>query len=218
MVEQGQGISHRTIRAAGNVIQSLFFDLVPIQLPQFAHPIDDRLHGHPFEIIPLASGQYGNRYFVYLGRRQNENHIRRRFLQRFQQRIECRCREHMYLVDDINFITAFCRRIFNFADQLPHLFNTAVGRRINFDHIHRIAGCDGRTGCALSTRTPVRLRMLTIDSRRENPCYRRLSRAPCPRKQIGVPDTVCMQLIFQCPNDMLLPFYIIECMRAVSPV
>ena len=189
-----------------------------VQLFQLTHAVYDRLHRHPLEIVALAAGQNGNRYLMHLCRRQNKNHIGRRFFKGLQQSIERRCREHMYLINDVDLVAPFRRRVFDLSDQLPHLFDAAVGCRVDLDHIHRIARSDRRTGRALSAGAAILCRMLTVDGSGKNPRHRRLSRAARAGKQIRVPDTVCMQLVFQSPDDMLLPLYIIKGVRAVPPV
>ena len=47
---------------------------------------------------------------MFLGSRQDKNNVSGRLFQRFQKRIECRCGEHVYLVDDEHLVFTNLRR------------------------------------------------------------------------------------------------------------
>ena len=58
---------------------------------------------------------------MLLRRGQDENSMTGRFFQRFQKRIECRSRKHVYLVDDINLILANLWRNTHLLHQLTNI-------------------------------------------------------------------------------------------------
>ncbi len=47
---------------------------------------------------------------MLLGGRQDEYHVCRRFLKSLQEGVECRCRQHVHLVDDKHLILTHLRR------------------------------------------------------------------------------------------------------------
>ena len=83
LIQQAQGISHRTVRYFRNVAQSSVLHLYLLRVHQFLHTIRDGINGDSFKIISLAAGQDRNGDLVHLCGRQNKNNIRGRLFQRF---------------------------------------------------------------------------------------------------------------------------------------
>ena len=63
------------------------------------------------EVEPLTTAENGGQNFLRLGRRENKFHVRRRLLQRFQERIERGRGQHVHFVDDINLIARLRWRV-----------------------------------------------------------------------------------------------------------
>ena len=80
------------------------------------------------------------------GRRQDEDDMIRRLLQRFEQGIECPLREHMNFVDDINLFGGRGRRQAGFVDDIADIVDSRMGGGVNFDYIK---GASDRNGQAL---------------------------------------------------------------------
>ena len=161
----------------------------------------------------LAPGQDRDRYLVDLCCRQDKDHILRRFLQSFQQCIKCSYRQHMHLVDDIDFIPALCRTVRHLLTDLSDIIDTVVGGRVDLDHIHGRAGRYGPARLTFPAGASVH-RMLTVHRFGKYLCHCRLAGSPCPAEQIGMSDTVGPDLILQCCNNMVLPLYISKFGRA----
>ena len=90
------------------------------------------------EIEPLAATQDGWQNFLRLGRRENKFHMLGRFLQRFQKRVERCSREHVHLVDQINFVTPFGRSVAGVLAQLAHVFHAVVAGAVDLDDIETV--------------------------------------------------------------------------------
>ena len=184
-----------------------------LRIHQLFHTVRDRLDTDTLEIIMLAPGQDRDRYFVDLRRRQNEDHIFRRLLQCLQQCIERSYGKHMHLVDDIDFISALCRTVCHLLTDLPDIVNTVIGGRIDLDHIHGRAGRYGPACLTFPAGASVH-RVLTVHRLRKYLRHGRLACSPCPAEKICMSDPVGPDLILQCCNDMILPFYIRKFGRA----
>ena len=65
--------------------------------------------------------------------------MRRRFFQRFEQRIEGGRGEHVHLVNDVHLVPACGGRIRCSIAQLTHLLHTVVAGAVNLQHIQRAA-------------------------------------------------------------------------------
>ena len=111
----------------------------------------------------------------------------------------------MHLVNDINLITPFCRRILYLINDIPDIADTIVGCRINLDHIHRGLAVDLLTHCTLVAWTSIH-RRLTVDCLCHDLCNRGLTGTSCTAKQIGMTDPVCLDLVAECRHDLILSF------------
>jgi len=79
-----------------------------------------------FEIMPLASRQDGYRYFMGFGSGKEKHNVGRGLFQCFQESVKGRNAKHMDFIDDVNFVGAVLRHIFNVFTQIPDLINTVV--------------------------------------------------------------------------------------------
>jgi hypothetical protein len=91
------------------------------------------------QVETLAAREDRRGQLVHLGRGENELHVRGRFLQRLEQRVERRRRQHVDLVDDVNLVAALGRRVADVVAQLAHLLDTVVGRAVDLQHVERAA-------------------------------------------------------------------------------
>ena len=87
---------------------------------------DDQGRRNTTEIKTLTTTEDRRQNLFRIRRREEELHVRRRLLQRLQQRIEGRRREHVNLVDDVDFELARGRRELGRIPQFPHLIDTVV--------------------------------------------------------------------------------------------
>ena len=139
-----------------------------------------------------------------LCRCQNKDNIRRRLLQCLEQCVKCSCRKHMHLIDDIHFVSAFCRTIGNFLPDLSNIVHTVVRCSVNLDHIHGSTGLNSLAHFTFITRASI-YRMLTVYRFCQNfghGCFTGTSR---PAKEIGVSDSIRIDLIRQRGHNVILP-------------
>src|SRR5438046_1313400 len=86
----------------------------------------DQVCRNAMEVEPLTAAENGGQNLLRFGRRENKFHMLGRLFQRLQKRIKRCSREHVHLVDQINFVTALCRSITDVLAQLTYIFNTVV--------------------------------------------------------------------------------------------
>ena len=66
----------------------------------------------------------------------------RRLFQGFQQGVEGRLGQHVYFINDVNFVGAVGRHELDVAAQLPDLIDAVVGGPVDFVNVGGVAGGD----------------------------------------------------------------------------
>ena len=74
-----------------------------------------------------------------LRRTHHKNGPLRRLFERLQQRVEGFVGDLMRFVDDENLEAVLCRPVADALAQFTHLVDAAIGRRVDFDDVHRTA-------------------------------------------------------------------------------
>jgi len=109
------------------------------------------------QIETLAARQHGDRHLVHLGGGEQEFHMRGWLLERLEQTVEGRLRQHMDFVDDVDLVPRRNRGVAHRLDDLAHIVDAGVACRVHFNDIDvtalgdrdtRLAGparVDGRT-------------------------------------------------------------------------
>ena len=104
------------------------------------HPAqDDRdvLRRGAGEVEALAAIDDRRHHLVGLGGRQHENGVRRRLLERLQERVPGLAGEHVRLVEDVDLPLAGRRRVADPLAQLADVVDGAVRGGVHLDHVHR---------------------------------------------------------------------------------
>src|SRR5262249_16017864 len=105
LIEHRLGITQPAVRAAGNRVRSprlqsdLFFAGDELQV------LRDQIRRNAMQIEPLTPAQDSWQNLLRLGGCENKFHMLGRLFQRLQKRIKRRCREHVHLVNQVDFVT-----------------------------------------------------------------------------------------------------------------
>ncbi len=168
---------------------------------------------HLLEIELQAAGKNRHRNLLRVGGRQNEFHVLRGFFEGLQHGVERRRREHVHLVDDIDLEATAGRRIDGVLEQLPHLIDTRIGRRVDLEEVDETSRIDFQTrrAGAAGRRADAGF---AIQCLRQDPRERRLADAACAGKQIGMMQPLFRQCVSERANHMLLANQIGESSRA----
>src|SRR6266496_74223 len=97
--------------------------------------INNLLCGDAFEIEALATREYCGQHFMYISGRHYKDGMWWRFLQRLEQSIESFRGEHMRFVKDIDLVLTRSGRHHNLLAQITDTIDTAIGGRIDLNHI-----------------------------------------------------------------------------------
>ena len=99
----------------------------------------------------LAAGKDSGRQLMGVSSRQNENDMGRWLFQCLEQGVSSLFSEHVDFVNNIDLVVRSARHEGHLLTQAANFVNTAVGRGIQLDHIHRIALGDRLAYCTLVT-------------------------------------------------------------------
>ncbi|CCY34123.1 dual specificity phosphatase catalytic domain protein [Ruminococcus sp. CAG:60] len=123
----------------------------------------------------------------------------------------------MNLVDNVYLIVSFCRAIGHFLADFTDVVHTVVGCGIDLDHVHRGAGLYRLTHFTFTTGASI-YRVLAVYCLRQYFCNGCLTGSSGAAEQIGVSDTVRLDLIGQRGHNVILALDIIEIIRSELPV
>ena len=90
------------------------------------------IHIDAVKVIYLATGQDSRQNLVLFCSCQDKDGMTGWFFQRFQESVESRSGQHVYLVDDIYFIFSYLGRNTHLFHQLADIVNGVVGCGIQF--------------------------------------------------------------------------------------
>ena len=143
---------------------------------------------------------------VGLGRREDEPQVGWRLLDQLEQRVEALRGHHVRLVDDVDLVAAPHRREERLLAQLAGVVDTAVGRRVDLDHVDRAGPAAGQVAAAVAL--PARVghrRLLAVERAGQDPGAGRLAAAARPGEQVGVVDPVAGERGTERLGHVLLP-------------
>ena len=222
LVHDRQRIAHRPIARLGQQRQrrvlrvNLLLGRNRLQLRQDVVVLD-RMKA---EVLAARPDRLRN--VLRLGGRHHENHVIRRLLQSLQEGIKRGIGDLVRLVEDPYFVSIPRRPVPSRLAELPDLVNAAVGRRIDFQYIHRIAGANFSARIAdaagLLVRPPRRPdRRPAVQRHRQDARNRRFPDPAMPGEDVPMGDPPLLQRIQQGAGHVLLPGHIGEALRAILP-
>ena len=139
------------------------------------------VYGNEFEIESYAPRQYRLRQLLRFGGCEYEYHVRRRFFERFEQRVESAARKHVRLVDYIHFVFSDDRHVLDFFANVARVVDAVVGRRVQLDYVDVLGRRQSFTRLALAARTAV-YGVQAVDRTREYARARRFAYAAAARE------------------------------------
>src|SRR5581483_1025984 len=110
---------------------------------------------------------------------------------------------HMSFVEDIDLVFAGGGGHHYFFAQFANAIDTAIGSRIDLNHIERIASGNLTTLLALVARLPV-LWVCAVDGLGKEASHRGLAGAARPGEEIGMSQVTTIECVFQSTNDSFL--------------
>ena len=126
-----------------------------------------------------------------------------RLFQRFQQGVEGRCGQHVYLVDDVYLIMTGTGCVGCLVPQVADVVHTVVGRGVHLHHVEDAAVVDALADFALAAGVAV-MGVEAVDRLGEDLRAGGLARAAHAGKQVGVAYAARRYLIAQRRDDAAL--------------
>ena len=120
----------------------------------------------------------------------------------------------MHLVDEIDFVTPFGRRIPNVLAQLAHVLDAVVACAVDFDHVETVAAGDL---AAVIAHAAWRNRRAfdAVERLCQNSCRRSFANSTRANKKIRVREPVLRHRIFQRARDVSLTDQIVKRLRPI---
>ena len=168
-----------------------------------------RLDRHPPQRKALAARQHGHRDAVHLGRREDEDDVGRRLLERLQQRVEGVLREHVNFVDDVDLVAAGDRPVTHPLGQFADVVDPGARCGIHLHHIDMAIVGNRQAlrapAAGFCSRAARAVGSDAIEGARENAGRRRLADAAHAGQDKGVRDSPRRDRIRQGAHHRLLP-------------
>ena len=152
--------------------------------PQHAR---DLLDARAVEVEAVAAVDDRRRHLARLGRGEHEDGVRRRLLERLQERVPGRRREHVGLVEDVDLAAPADRRVGDALAQLADVVDRVVRGGVHLDHVQRARPRDRHARVALAARLD-RRPALAVQAGGEDLGHRGLAGAARADEQVGVVD------------------------------
>ncbi len=149
LVEERQRVAHASGCRAPDQRQRFALKLNLLLTEQFFKVGGNRIPRHLLQVELQAAAEHRDRDLLRVGRGEDELEVLRRLFKRFQHRVERVPRELVHLVDHVHLEPPGRRRIRRALEQLGHLIDAAVRRRIQLDVVRKPAGIDLHASAAL---------------------------------------------------------------------
>ena len=135
LVEKGKPVAHRAFGGAGDEAQRLLVDRHRLGARDAGHVGHEGGNVEAAQVEALAARQDGDRHLADLGGGEDELDVRRRLLERLQQRVEGRLRQHVDFVDDVDLVEGGKRLVAHLLDDLADVVDAGARGSIHFDDV-----------------------------------------------------------------------------------
>ena len=131
LIKQRLAVAHRACRTSSHQFQSGLFDFKAFSFGQLPQSNRDIVGRNRAKVESLAAGKYRIGNFIRLCGAEDEFDHRRRFFERFQQRVKRLIGQHMDFVDDVDFILRPHRLDVHIRSQRSNIVDPAIGSTVN---------------------------------------------------------------------------------------
>ena len=204
LIHQAQGIAHTALRSPRDQCDSARLEYDLLLLQHILQVARNQCGRQLFQVELQTTRQHGDRNFLRVGGGKDEFHMRGRFFQRLQHRVESALRQHVHLIDDVYLEAPAGRRVQRAFQQFAHVVHLGVRGGIQFDQIDKTTAIDLLACATFATRcggdTGRAIQRLGKDTRNGG-----FAHPACAGEQISMMQPVLGERVAQRPDDMLLP-------------
>ena len=216
LVEDGERVAGRAPTAPHGQVQRLVGDIEVGIPPHLLEQLPERLGAEQPELEMLGPAADGGQHLLRVGGGQHEDDVGGRLLQRLQQGVRGRRREHVDLVDDVDLLAARGPEG-GPGHQVAHGFHPVVGGGVELVDVERGALGDLDAGGADPAGLAVP-QVGAVERLGQNPGGRRLAGAPRPAEEVGVGHPPVPDGVAEGQDDVVLTPDLAEGGRPEAPV
>ena len=159
------------------------------------------------EVKALAAGENGRQQLVGFGRRQDEDNVRRRLLQRLEEGVGGLLGEHVDFIDDIDLVARLVGGVVHLLAEVSDFVDTAVAGGIDFDNVHSAAFGDCPAHVAFVAGLALAV-VEAVDGFSQTAGRAGLAGAAGSAKKVGMRYLLTGEGVKQCLRNMLLSDYL----------
>ncbi len=216
LVERREGVAGGPPADLQHVVDGFGVGVEPGVVDDPLHVLGQLVEGQQVELEVLGAAADGGQHLVRVGGGEHEHHVRRRLLERLQQRVRRRGRQHVDLVEDVH-LGATRRAQRRLADEVAHGVDAVVAGRVELLQVVRGARLDGQARVAHAAGLAL-LQVGAVERLGEDAGGRRLARAAWAAEQVGVADALLAHRVPQRPHHVGLAAHLGEAARPVAAV
>ena len=214
LVEGTERVAHAALGAARDGEQGVLVRLDALLAADVAEARGDLVRLDAAQVEALAARDDRGEHLVALGRREDELHVGRRLLQRLEEGVPRRAREHVAFVDDEDLVLRGDGLELHGVHDRLHVLDLVVRGRVELGHVDGAAGGDLAAVLARAARLHA-VRVRAVEGLGEDARGRRLADAARADEEIGVRDAPARDGVAQRAHDVFLPHDVVERHRAV---
>ena len=205
LVEQVHRVAQRAGRFAGDQPQRVVADRDAFGVGDRAQPPNDVVDGHAAEVVALAAAEDGRFERFGVGGGEDEDDVRGRLFERFEQRVGGRAGQLVHLVDQIDLEAGGAGLVVGALAQLADVVDAAVAGGVDFDQVEaeRVRAAVERGGAGRDA----------VDRAGEDSRGGGFAGATRAAEEIGVGDLVLLDGVAQGAHHGVLPRDVVEFFR-----
>ena len=128
LVEQRQRVAQAAVRRAREQLHRRRLEGDALGVEDVLQPRRDQGRGQALQVELQAARQHGDRQLLRIGGREQELDVRRRLLERLQERIERMRRQHVHFVDQVDLVAPAGRQVLDVLEQLARVVHLRCAR------------------------------------------------------------------------------------------
>ena len=170
------------------------------------------------EVEALHAREDGGEDLLRIRRAHDEDDVRRRLLERLEQRVERRGRQHVDLVDDVDLVAAAHRRVVDAVDDLlAHVVDARAACRIELVDIRVLAGGDEAALLAGAIRQ-VAIALLAHKGLRKDACHGGLAGTTRAAEEVRMARATLAHGALERRDHVRLANYLLKRLRTIFAI